>query len=65
MSTNIDLYAHITSTEDGLFDLSIGRDVPGHPSHGAASRVGTFATVGEAVRYAQRRGVAPERIATA
>lgn len=58
----IELYAHVVRTDDG-FDLSIGRDVPGNPSHGAATLVGTFTSVEEAVRYAVGRGVYSHRIA--
>ena len=58
---NIDLYAHITS-EFGGFELSIGRDIPGQVSHGAAAHVGIFDTIEDATRYARSRGVCPERI---
>lgn len=61
-TTNIELYAHITPTELG-WDLSIGREVTGNPSHGAACWVGTFTTSADAIGYAQRRGVYSSRIA--
>lgn len=62
MKQDIELYAHVTQSADGQWDLAIGRDVPGNPSHGAATLVGTFATPADAVRYAQRRGVYSSRI---
>ncbi len=57
------MYAHITPGEFGTFDLAIGREVPGNPSHGAAAHVGSFSTVEEAAYQAVRRGVPPGRIA--
>ena len=59
---DIELYAHIARGADG-FDLSIGREVTGQASHGAATWFGTFTTSADAIRYAQRRGVYSSRIA--
>lgn len=58
---DIELYAHVTRSADG-FELHIGREVTGNPSHGAATWVGTFGAPDEAIRYAQRRGVYSSRI---
>lgn len=58
----IELYAHVVRTADDGFDLSIGRDIPGHASHGSANWIGTFSTPADAVRYAQGRGVYSSRI---
>lgn len=55
-------YAIISIGEDGVVELSIGADIPGQASHGAAIPVGTFDTVEEASVYALERGVQPERI---
>lgn len=59
---NIELYANISRADDGQWELSIGREVPGNPSHGAATWFGAFPTALDAVRYATGRGVYPSRI---
>lgn len=61
ITQDIELYAHISQSADGC-ELSIGRDVPGQASHGAANWVGTFNSCVDAIRYAQRRGVYSSRI---
>jgi hypothetical protein len=58
------LYAHVTREEDGQWSLSVGRDVPGERSHGAAIPVGLFPTEGEARAEAVVRGVSADRIYT-
>lgn len=63
MKHDIELYAHVVRTEDGEWDLHIGREVTGQASHGAATWVGTFTTSSDAVRYAVGRGVYSHRIA--
>ena len=62
MKHDIELYAHVVRTAD-WFELSIGREVTGQASHGAANWVGVFSTPDEAVRYAMGRGVDSNRIA--
>lgn len=59
---NMELYAHVSRADDKQWELSIGREVPGNPSHGAANRIGEFTTALDAVRYAIGRGVYPSRI---
>lgn len=54
-------YAYITLTE-GVYEVSIGRDVPGNPSHGAAMSVGFFNSFSEAVDFVLSRGVPTNRI---